>query len=138
MERQNPGPAGRPPRNHVFRLQEFMKFQVHPSVPRPRSASALNNVAADKPAYYCTFHHQRITPCHPYYPYPPILKDFACKQALTHVRIAEHSGVGGMLLWARTRNELGDMHLYQPDLNDPGRSKGVARSERRNKPLSRR
>jgi hypothetical protein len=31
-----PGPAGRPPRNHVFRLEEFMKFQViHPSVPRP-------------------------------------------------------------------------------------------------------
>jgi hypothetical protein len=35
-----PGSAGRPPQNHVFRLQEFMKFQVHPSVPRPRRASA--------------------------------------------------------------------------------------------------
>src|SRR5258708_15015458 len=47
-----------------------------------------------------------------------------------------NSGVAGMLLWARTRHELGDMHFYQPDLNDSGRSKGAARSERRNKPLS--
>jgi hypothetical protein len=84
-----PGPAGRPPRNHAFRLQEFMKGQVHSSVPRPRSASAAEQGGSDKPAYYRPFHHQRITPCHPYYPYPPILEDFACKQDLTHVRIAE-------------------------------------------------